>query len=107
MFPLVIPHVYQGEGHPGSVEGGLDDGVGVPHEGEDSPVGGVAGVNIQETGTRGGSYSICYGLYHLDNRSTVQYTGLEFLKPWSLFPRKSLGHTLLSWTFLLQCDNSE
>ena len=72
MFPLVLPHVYQGEGHPDSVEGGLDDGVGVPHEGEDSSVGGVARVNIQKTGTRSGSYCICYGLYHLvESRSIL------------------------------------
>ena len=98
MFSLVPPHVDGGEGHPGRVEGGMDNGLGVSHEGEYSSVGGVAGVDIQQTGTGSGSYSICYGLYHLVKSRSIQRLGgrLVFYKPLSLFPRKSSGRTQLS-----------
>ena len=77
MFSLVLPHVDGGEGNPGGVESGLDNGVGVSHEGEYSSVGGVARVNIQKTGTGSGSNSICYGLYDLIESRFMQGLGVR------------------------------
>ena len=96
MFSLVLPHVDGGVAHPGGVQSGLDDGVGVPHEGEDSSVGGVAGVDIQKTGTGGGSDSICYGLYHLVESRSRLGRDVTICQTFKSLPSEKLGtHSII------------
>ena len=95
MFSRMFPHVNKREGDLRSIESSLNNGVWIPNKCEDCPVGGLARINIQQDGSRGGTDCTSDGINDLFNVTVTVITGYIIQKkPFYLCPQRNLEHTL-------------
>ena len=92
----MFPHVNKREGDLRSIESSLNNGVWIPNKCEDCPVGGLARINIQQDGSRGGTDCTSDGINDLFNITVTIITGHVIKKTFLSLPSEKFGtHSII------------